>query len=435
MRLGASSMLRRVACNLQLFGLLFLLAPAPGLVAQNSAGTQNTAAAQNNETPTVRRDAVVVLRPADATSVARTARPLTPSDKLRAPFPPKQPGCAHLVDNVWQPVPCATPEYMKAHYMPPPVLANSIQSTAHNGPILFTGTKPPYLPGKIESITSPFTWGSVAVNVTSDPATATEESGGNANTFSIQTNTNTFKCAPCANGSPFAATAGIPNSASKPGDTGWVQFVYQQFATGPVGKGNSRLCVWNVDINIANATSNAAGYAPTCVYPSASETVAGLDGKGAAIGAAEVIGYVQCPNASSDSGCTLWVVAQLPWSPGTGWWAISAPDSMGLAGNWTNVSGTILGSGGGNEAIFTKTQAQNMLRAYSCYTSPTSATGYVPTACPNPSPLNFFARYFELTASPANYYPTGESSNLAGGPITISCGDYDCWMSYNSSAP
>jgi hypothetical protein len=322
---------------------------------------------------------------------------------------------------------------MKAHYIPPPVVANSIQSTPHLGLLIFG---PPI---RRTTITSPFTWGSVAINQTSDPYTATEESSGNASTFSIQTNTNTFTCPTCKSGSPFAATPGVPNSASKSGDLGWVQFVYQQFATGKVGTGSSRLCVWNVDVTIAWATNNAAGYAPTCIYPSATETVAPLDGAGAANGAAEVIGYVQCPTAGSDAGCTLWVVAQLPWSPDTladsGWWAVSAPDLMGLAGNWTNVSGTILGSGGGNKAVFTGSQFQNVLRAYSCYTSPTSATGYTPTACPNPSPTNFFARLFELTASPADYYPTGETNNLTSQPVTISCGDYDCWMSYNSTAP
>ena len=395
--------------------------------------TTSIVQAQTADDPTFRRDATVKVHTADETTVPKTTRPLTPSDKLRAPFPPEKTGCAHLVNNVWESVPCATEEYKKAHYMPPPVLANSIQSTAHRG-LMFIIEKPCC---RIESttITSPFDWGSVSVNQTSDPATATEESGGVSSAFSIQTNTNTFACAPCKSGSPFAATAGVPNSASEKGDSGWVQFVYQQFKTGSsAGKGNTRLCVWNVDVTIAQNTSNSGpGYASTCVYPSASEAVAPLDGSGSAIGGAEVIGYVQCPTAGSYSGCTLWVVAQLPWSPGSGWWAISAPDTMGLAGNWFNVGGTILGSGGGNEAIFTGSQFQQEVRAYSCYSSPTSATGYAPTACPNPSPYNFFAHYFELTASPASYDPTGESNNLTNDPVTISCGDYDCWMSYNST--
>jgi hypothetical protein len=393
-----------------------------------------TAPAQTADEPTIRRDATVELKHADATSVPKTLRPLTPSDKLRAPFPPEKPGCFHLVDNVWKEAHCATAEEIKAHHTPPPVLANSIQSTAHNGPFIIGKFPGPF---HFETITSPFEWGSVAVNQTSDPATATEvDQSWGANAFSIQTNTNFFTCSPCKAGSPFAAVPGIPNSASEPGDTGWVQFVYQQFKTGSAaGKGSSDLCVWNVDVTVAYNTSNNAGYSPTCVYPSESEAVAPLDGTGAAIGGAEVIGYVQCPTAGSDAGCTLWLVAQLPWSPGSGWWSISAPDSMGLAGSWTNVSGAMIGAGGGSEAVFTKTQMQQEVRAYSCYASPTSATGYAPTACPNPSPYNFFARYFELTASPAESYVTGESSNLTNDPVTISCGDYDCWMWYNSTAP
>jgi hypothetical protein len=393
--------------------------------------TASTAWAQAGDDPTFRRDATITVHYPDETTVAKTARPLTPSDKLRAPFPPEKTGCFHLVDNAWVSVPCATDEDMKAHKMPPPVLANSIQSTPHRGMIFID--EHPCCSIKSTTITSPFDWGSVAINQTSDPYTATEESGSVSSAFSIQTNTNTFACAPCKSGSPFAAISGIPNSASEKGDSGWVQFVYQQFQTGSsAGKGNTRLCVWNVDVTVANNTNNAAGYAPTCVFPSQSEAVAPLDGSGAANGGAEVIGYVQCPTSSYDN-CTLWVVAQLPWSPGSGWWAISAPDSMGLAGNWLNVGGTILGSGGGNTAIFTGSQFQQVVRAYSCYTSPTSATGYVPTACPNPTPWNLFARYFELTASPASYDPTGESNNLTNDPVTISCGDYDCWMSYNST--
>lgn len=389
-----------------------------------------TAPAQNAEDPTIRRDATLTLYKADATTVPKTERPLTPSDKLRAPFPPERPGCFHLIDNAWSAVPCATEEYMKAHPMPLPVIANSIQSTPHNGPFIIG--RPPG-PFHFDTITSPFDWGSVAINQTSDPFTATEESGTVSSAFSIQTNTNTFTCAPCRSGYPFAATPGVANSASEAGDTGWVQFVYQQFQTGSsAGKGNTRLCVWNVDVTVALNTNNTGpGYSPTCVFPSQSEAVAPLDGSGAAQGGAEVIGYVQCPTAGSYSGCTLWVVAQLPWSPGSGWWSISAPDTMGLAGNWLNVGGSILGSGGGNVAVFTKSAFQQLVRAYSCYASPTSATGYAPTACPNPSPYNFFERFFDLTAVPANYDPTGESSNLTNDPVSISCGDYDCWMSYN----
>ncbi|MFY9855753.1 MAG: hypothetical protein WAK26_17930, partial [Terracidiphilus sp.] len=305
-------------------------------------------------------------------------------------------------------------------------------STAHRGLIFID--EHPCCSIKSTSITSPFDWGSVSINQTSDPATATEESGGVSSAFSIQTNTNTFTCAPCKSGYPFAATSGVSNSASEKGDGGWVQFVYQQFQTGKsAGKGKTRLCVWNVDTTIADNTHNSGpGYASYCVYPSDSEAVAPLDGSGAAIGAAEVIGYIQCPTSSYDN-CTLWVVAQLPWSPGSGWWSVSAPDSMGLAGNWFNVGGSILGSGGGVEAIFTGSQFQTEVQAYSCYASPTSATGYSPTACANPAPWNTFAHMFELTASPASYSATGESNNLTNDPVTISCGDYDCWMSYNST--
>jgi hypothetical protein len=390
--------------------------------------------AQTTTQPVVRPEARPILRTPDASSVPRAPKLITPYDKLRAPFLPQQHGCFHLVDNAWQPVACATPEYIRTHYIPPPVLANSIQSTAHNVPIIL---RPGVTP---RTYTAPFVWGSVTVDVTSNPVSDTETNVYTSpkgvvtrtpNAFSIQTNTNFFPCSTCKSGSPFALTSGVANSASQPGDTGWVQFVYQQFESGK--SGNSRLCVWNVDVTVANNTANNAGYAPTCVYPSATYPMAPVAGPGAAIGAAEVIGYVQCPNASSKAGCTLWVVAQLPWAAGSGWWSISAPDSMGLAGNWTNVSGTMLGAGGASQAIFTGTQMQNVVRGYSCYTAPQSSTGYTPQACTPPPVYSILGRGFDLTASPASYYPTGESSNFTNGPVTFTCAAYDCWLSYGSS--
>jgi hypothetical protein len=282
----------------------------------------------------------------------------------------------------------------------------------------------------------PFVWGSVTIDLTVKSVDGTEKSGSTDNAFSIQTNTNVFPCSKCKDNSPFAPTPKVPNSASKKGDKGWVQFVYQQFHTGAsTGKGNTNLCVWNVDVTIANNTANQAGYAPKCVYPSKTEAVAPLEGKDAPTGAAEVIGYVKCAKENSDADCKLWVVAKLPWSPGSGWWSVSAPDSMGLAGKWTNVSGTMLGPGGGAEAVFTKTQIKNVLRAYDCYKSPASKSKTTPVACPGPPAWDREGRAFDLTATPANYFPTGESNNLTNGPVKFTCGTGDCWLTYNSNSP
>jgi hypothetical protein len=171
------------------------------------------------------------------------------------------------------------------------------------------------------------------------------------NAFSIQTNTNYFNCSTCSSGKPFAAVTGVSNSASATGDQGWVQFVYQNYAS------SARLCVWNIDLTIASNTNSAklpgssstwgfansgyAGYNAACV---AVPTTYPLTGSGAANGEGEVIGYITSCPANSNSGCLLEVVGYLPWGGDQGWWSIGTKDAMGLSGNWTNVSGTILGS-------------------------------------------------------------------------------------------
>jgi hypothetical protein len=420
---------RAASVGIATAGVLLALSTSTASLAQSAAApAQTTAGANENAAdPTVRPGAKVTLHRIDKAEETKTAKPVTPSDRLRAPFPPDKTGCAHLVGKEWVSVPCATEEYKREHYMPRPVLANSIQSTPYTNPL--TGpTQPP-------TLTDPFVWGSVAVDQLSSTATATEtDSSSGANTFSIQTNTNTFPCSGCKSGYPFGAVKGVANSASEPGDTGWVQFVYQQFAIGAVGTGNSRLCVWNVDTTIAQNTHNSGpGYASTCVYPSATETVAPLDGTSAPGGPGEVIGYVQCPNPNSNLGCTLWVVAQLPWSPGSGWWSISTPDVLGLAGNWNNVGGGVLGAGGGSEAKFTNSQFLYVVEGYACVNSNALPSGYVESPCPGPPSWDREGNAFDLQASPATYDPTGESSNLTSAQVGFSCGELSCWMSYGAS--
>ncbi|MGD0860220.1 MAG: hypothetical protein ABR912_13020 [Terracidiphilus sp.] len=381
--------------------------------------------------------ATVDLLPGNAITVALTPRPPTPSDKLRSPFPPEKPGCFHLVDKIWQEVHCLTDEEMKKHPPALPLVANAIQSTPHRG-IDFV-LDDPCCHVVSATITSPFVWGSVAATQDSSPATATEtDSMAGTNTFSIQANTNWFECSTCRAGYPFAATPGVANSASQPRDTAEVQFVYEQEGSGP--DAYSYLCIFNDDVTIARNTSQTAGYKRHCMSPNSTATVLPLDGMGAPSSTAEVIGYIQClgPNYR---GCFLWVVADLPWVPGPGgneWYALATPDLMGLAGRWTNLSGGILGYGGGSTAQFTDSRFDTLLHAYSCYSSPSSADGYELIPCAYPSPQNsYLAQYFELTASPAiNSTSTAETNNLNTmmGPVVFSCGDYDCWMLVNAAS-
>jgi hypothetical protein len=386
--------------------------------------------------PATENGPVLVDRP----NATRTG-PVTPSSRMNAPFPPPKVGCHHLESGKWQEVPCLSDEDIRKHHIPPP-LGNAIQSTPH-GFVMIAN--------HVYRLTSHFVWGSVAFNFISDSSQATE-TDGTQNAFSIQNNTNTFNCTTCSSGNPFA-TIQFANpqisqsSASQPGDQSWVQFTYQEPQPGAEGF----LCVWNVDATIASNTNNAqfpnsvnggyandgfAGYNATCMSPTGGN-VQTLTGFGSNNDGAEVIGYIQCPNANSNAGCTLWNFAYLPWVGG--WWAISAADGLGLSGNWTEVSGSLLGSGNGSGASFTKTQIYQVLRAYSCVVAPQDATGFTPQPCSPPAgPFDIaLLSHIELSATPTivSGFQTQESNNLTNGPVTFVCEAFDCWLSYNSSSP
>lgn len=361
---------------------------------------------------------------------APPTRPITPLSKLNAPFPPAKAGCYRLVNGKWEDVPCSTDQELRDQAIPPPTLQNGVQSDAH---------------GWFRGVITPFVWGSVAITFISNPTQATEtDQPGNPNSFSIQTNTNVFDCSGCTNGSPFGAIPGYPNSASQPGDKGWVQFVYTNIGT------KSALCVWIIDRSVAHNTRNQTfpatvnggyanagivGYHRKCVSPPVS---APLTGAGAPQAEAEVAGSVICASANA---CNLWVLAYLPWGTGTEgeFWSISAPDTMGLGGHWFSVDGSILGSGGGAKAVFTNTQIQQVVHAYSCVAAASPSSGYFPTPCvPATGPIGHVvpAIVYALRAS-ANVVsdPTAESNNLTNQPSTFACGLFDCWLTYNSTAP
>jgi hypothetical protein len=357
--------------------------------------------------------------------------PATPLSHLKAPFPPRQAGCFHLDQNRrWEGIPCASNEYLREHPVPPPFTTNSIQSTPHA-----IGLFPRYGTG---IFTAPFVLGSVAVNITSDPVRATE-TDGTANAFSIQNNTNYFPCASCSRGSPFPAVAGVGNSASQTGDLGWIQFVYQQFSLA-----NWSLCIWTVDVTIATNTNNAflngasggyandnyAGYHRACVQSSASAR-GPLTGAGAVVGEGQIVGYLNCPTVVSSAGCFLQLIADLPWVGGV--LAVSDNDTMGLSGNWNNVSGGILGSGGGSVAQFKNIEIFQILYGSSCIVAPPEEDVTIGwQACP--PPIIPLARLFELSAQPSLTNVTAESNNLVSEPATFVCHPWDCGLWWNSSA-
>jgi hypothetical protein len=364
-----------------------------------------------------------------------------PFAKMSVPYPPTKVGCFHLVDHKWQKVQCLTEAYVLTHF-PLPQVANGIQST----PKIF-----PSINKRPSSYTASFVWGSVGILWASNPTQATEVNVAPPpnpsstappwvpNAFSIQTNTNFFSCSTCSAGSPFAAQPKIMSSASQAGDSGWVQFTYQ--SGGPSGP--SGLCVWNVDITVANNTKNQAGYNPgQCANPVQTAALTGPNAVGLGAADAEVDGFVMCPTAGSNAGCLLNAVAYLPWAAGSGgWWSVGSPDLMGLSGKWTAVSGSILGWGNASAAFFSKgSRFGQVVHANSCLEVPfsTDAQGAiipVPTAC-TPFHGIYVPLLTGLSATPTLTFPTAEQNNLISDPAQkFSCGAFDCWLWYQSHFP
>lgn len=381
---------------------------------------------------------VPALAQEDTAQSLRTAA-VFPSAILHAPHPPSQEGCRYLKDGKWQEVPCATDEELRRHRLPVPSMDNAIQSNPHTV-FLFDNHSS-------SSFTTPIIWGSVGIVFSSDPRQAIE-SDGNPNAFSLQTNTNYFPCTTCSSGYPFAAIPGISNSASQHGDVGWVQFAYQNF-----GGSIAQLCIWQIDQSVdiytngatftgskgGYANANQAGFHRDCVANL--PITAPLTGPGAvvpegddspAVGGAEVIGYVTCP----PTGCLLQLVAYLPWA-GRNWWSITKKDVLGLNGNWTNVNGSILGSGGNSTALFSsrnssKTKIEQGIRAFSCVNF-SAATGFMPEPCA--SPTTPIERLFDLSATPTYSPYSGERNNLTNGPATFTCASFNCSLVFESTSP
>jgi hypothetical protein len=388
-----------------------------------------SACAQTVATPTFNPYAKSEVKQPDATTVPKTSWPVLPHETLMAPLP-KKPGCFHLVDDSWREVPCTPNEVMKN--LPHPVIADTIQSTAH-------------INGNASS-TTPLEWGAVATWLTNpEQSGETEEeyvtSDGKTtlnkypDTFSIQANTNRFTCSTCQNGYPFPE--------SMPGDAGWVQFVYQQSGddSGEDTVSVSELCIWLVDSTVAckdktpHNGCQGNGYQSFCVSPFTTGNLYPLTGSGSSSGFSEVVGYIQCGNTSNAwnvgaNGCTLWILGYLANAQNPGWWASSAPDTMGLAGTWTSVGGSLYGMANAAEAVFTNATLNTNVVANSCYTSsaPPSNPGsiFAPTQCSTGLTKD------DLTATLAATHGngTGEYNNLTSGAAIFSCTEYDCRLGW-----
>ncbi len=205
------------------------------------------------------------------------------------------------------------------------------------------------------------------------------------------------------------------------GHQGWVQFVYQDFLS------SARFCVWNIDVSTNTYRPVCTPYSSVPLGARAQFTVGGFV-------CAESCTYFRPGGTGGPAviwGWMHWDVldarGNVCSSCGSGTvWAV-APDTYGLASNWLQVSGSILGAGGGSKINFAAYAVdQNVLGATACPIP--LAPGWT---CATPQ-LN---GHYDDTAG----WVTAESNNLYYAPSpnwvvpqvpqsTLTCSNGFCWF-------
>ena len=267
-----------------------------------------------------------------------------PPPHLPAPLPAPPPaveGCYVNTPNGWKTIPCATDAFIRDHF-PHPDAQLGLASSAT--PSLVFGQVEVTVP-QVASEQNAFLASTASINPlcqsTGSPV---------PNQWSVQNNVNTWTIASGANA----------------GDGATVQFTIQSDGT------TTGICIWNIDV------SGGQNYAATCVVPSPAQRAGGL----------QAFDYGNIAASVTANG-KLSLVAQLSWVPSgqPNQYAVVAPDTFGLAGNWSNVGGGLIGLGNCSQAQLTNAEVVTAVAASTCVgdTDATSPTCPPPTLQPNAS--------------------------------------------------
>ena len=280
-----------------------------GLVQQMLSKSPLSLPSQSTSTSTASSSSATISRvSAETSNIASTAETSSSTSSLPAEPPsvftasmasaPTAVGCYRYGQAGWENVACLSQEAVqKWGGFPGPFLG--IIST--QGGKLIGGPQP----GKTQ-----IRFGVVMVGIRNFGSDSDSKYGDGA--YSVQLNTNWF------NGNN--------------GHTDWVQFVYQDFCGNSAGCGDaSRLCIWNIDVTIDK-------YDWTCVRPGAVRlSSAGFAPVGSQTWQTFIAGWVA-------SNGNLGMVAFL----NGGIYSVVAPDMYGLASDWDEASGGMMGAGDGS---------------------------------------------------------------------------------------
>jgi hypothetical protein len=267
----------------------------------------------------------------------------------RVPSPPDKEGCYHYDSGSWKATQCTSDaDAKRLHHPALPYAINSDHRTVGSG-------------GRTGA---PLSLVSGSLDLYFDIVGSMSDSLWGANAYGIQLNTNTF--------------------TGNNGHTIGVQFTYQSSPNN-----SEELCIWRNDVTVMD-------YSHVKCIPVERDRRPGL-----------IAGDEPRIEASIKPNKKLSIVAYLPWAKGgpSKPWALVAEDIYGLADNWTQVSGSVMGEGDSSYLTFTDyAEVTTTLTASTCPGDTTAAD--------KPSVLCPGQPQFQPTASPGYSAVTNEDSNL-----------------------
>ncbi len=227
---------------------------------------------------------------------------------------PKEMGC-HEVTATGQltKVDCLTPEEIAKY--PPPAPCTGADGDAACGMQSVVTPAEQKAGIKIVPITEAY------LGVTLQEYSSSADTVYGKGAYSLQLNSNWFQAAP--------------------GTTGWVQFVYQDFLS------SARFCVWNIHWP---TNSNPTSYTPVCAPIQSIPLTARLQFTVGGFVCAGSCTYFRPGGTSGRAVLWGWIhwdtldaSGSVCSSCASGTVLATAPNSEGLANNWTQISGSILG--------------------------------------------------------------------------------------------
>jgi hypothetical protein len=250
---------------------------------------------------------------------------------------PKEMGChAETAPGTLTKVDCLTPEEIAKY--PPPAPCTGADGDAACG--MQSVVTPAEQKAGIETV--PITEAYLGVTLLEYSSSVDTNYGKGG--YSLQLNSNWFQAAP--------------------GTTGWVQFAYQNFAS------SARFCVWNIHWP---TNSNPAVYTPFCSPIQSITLTARLQFTVGGFVCAGSCTYFRPGGTSGPAvlwGWVHWETLDASGSVGSscasGTVVATAPDTEGLANNWTQISGSVLGASNSKINFSANAIVRNVLAATAC---------------------------------------------------------------------